>query len=1310
MWIVTTEIASARTLTWTGNGTFFNRWSDAGNWNPSGPPINGDTLVFPAGFTPNNDIANLQVHSIQFTGNGSTYLSGFPVTVESDVTAANNNGEARVSFDLTFSSGGGTFYTLGSSFLNIEDNVFIGNNLALNLYANSTNILVQGSIQGAGDLVKLGSGDAYLKGALANTYTGSTIVRGGTLHLAKSANVVAISAKLSVGENTTVSGSIIDDTGGQYPPTLDATVGAYGEWVLNNQATVTNLSLINSGPHGFYDGGSIHGSGILTLNCDVNVSGPDVSEIFPTLYIGSQTRTFHVGANDWYLGYFSVKSVVGTGTAGIVKDGSGGMYLTSPNDYPGLTWVHAGMLAVDNANALGATSGANAGTTVDDGATIQFDSVTTAEPFTLGSSYVYFSGSSVLNGTITLDGNCGMVAEYPFILNQRLQINSVISGTGDLGIESGIVRLAGSGPNTFDGEVVVGGGGFFEEDLPATLELAKPNNVLAVPGLLHVETDPLTSTNAAVVKNLQDNGVNTLRLGNGAQWLLNGHIAAPQSLTFDGGALIDTQGGQLQMSSPPGTNQFYVAARPELGNYTAQISGTVSLLAPTDQFYVESGPLLQLSALLTGPGNFSKVGPGALTIAGTDFNNYTGDTFVNQGTLLLNKPLAATAIPGTVEVGAVDGSSVGILRNLNSYQIVGGIYVHSLGVYDINGQVENTDFLSLDGNATVQTGGGHLSLKTGAGVAVNPGVNTTATINGNVFMDPGNHVITVGNGATLPGVQDLVINAAIGETSPTASLQKDGAGQMRLSGNSSYTGITYINEGKVFPTGAGALGATNGSTIVTNKGMLVLDGGVTIPGEPLILSGGAVAEVQSRSGSNTWAGPINITGDGGIDVTNVMNAYGIIGGGGNLIKSGPGTLVLDGGSYSENVYAGDTFVNAGTLALRKQQLNTVSIPHNVTIGTGLGGPPAILLSLNEGGIAGRVTINDGGVWNLTNGDQFFQNTALLGGPALTLNGNATVQAGFIGFFDDGSFVVNAGNNTTATIGSQIAFFNPATLHVTVSSGNNQPGKPECLLSQAISELYPSSGLLKDGAGTLRLTDTNTYGGTNVVAAGTLWIDGFQPLSPVLLTGGTLGGYGTAGDIVMSGSSAILSPGESPGILTCSNFNAGGSGAGTFRAELNGAAPGTGYGQLNTRGTVSLAGVALNASLNYASAVGDQFTIINNDGSDAVIGTFTGLPQGKKLYVGKELFQISYTGGSGNDVVLSRLVTPPQPVLTIERAGTNAVRLSWQTNDPPFSLQTSANLSSDSWSPTLPLPTVIGSNNVVTNTVGNNAQFYRLTNP
>jgi fibronectin-binding autotransporter adhesin len=1297
--LATASVSTARTLTWTGSGASLStHWSDPGNWNPSGPPATGDTLVFPAGFTPYNDMVNLQVHSIQFTGNGSTYLSGNPITVESDITAANNNGEARVSFDITFSSGGGTFYCLGSSFLNIEDNVILGNNLALNLYAQGANILVQGSIQGAADLVKLGPGDAYLQGTLANTYTGGTYVRGGKLHLAKSANVVAISPKLSVGENTTVPGSVADENPGQYPPLMDVTVGPYGLWVLNGQTAVTNLSLINATGIG---GGNISGSGILTLDCDVNLSGPIDSDISCTLYLGNQTRAFNVQ------GALAVSSIVGIGTAGITKNGSGQLVLTSPNDYAGPTLVHDGILAVDNAFALGASLGANAGTTVDPNAVIQFDSVTTAEPFAFNYSYVYFSGSNTLNGTITLNGGCGMNAEFPNSSKQVLQINSVISGTGGLAIDGGIVRLAGPNPNTFTDGVQVGIGAYFEQDYPATLDLAKPNNVLAVPGLLDVESSPLNGVAPAIVRNFEDNGVADVRLGHGAQWLLNGHVAAPASLTFDGDGLINTQGGQLQMTSPPGTSQIHVATRPALGNYTAQILGTLAMLAPTDEFYVESGPTLQVSALITGPGNLSKTGPGVLTIAGTDFNNYAGETFVNQGTLQLNKPLAATAIPGAVEVGAVDGSSAGTLRNLNSYQIVGGIYIHSQGLYDVNGQVENTDYLSLDGNAVVQTGTGYLSMKTGAGITVNPGVNTTATINGNMFLDSGGHVITVGSGSSLLGVQDLVINAAIGENSPPASIQKEGPGQMRLSGNSSYSGPTFINHGKVFPTGPGALGATNslGYTYVSNDATLVLDGGVTIPGETLFLNSIAPAALESRSGSNTWAGLMYLTGDSRIAVTNAMNAYCVINGNGNLIKVGPGTLILDG--HGANGYSGDTFVNEGTLAMKKDQLDTISIPHNVTVGTGPGGPPATLLNLNEGTIAGRVTVNDGGIWNLNNWFGDFQSDAILGGPALTLNGSAAVQTGGFSLLNGGGIVVNAGNNTTATVSSQIGFFYADTLHITVSTGGNQAGKPECIISGAISQFVPPSNLLKDGAGTLRLTGTNTYTGTNFVTAGALWIDGVQPQSSVLLTGGTLGGYGTAGNILMNGGSAIVSPGESPGILTCSNFNAS---SGTFRAELNGSTPGSGYDQLNARGTVSLNGISLNASLNYASAAADQFTIINNDGSDAVVGTFTGLPQGKKLYVGKELFQISYTGGSGNDVVLSRLVTPPPPTLTIQSVPPASVRLLWLTNEPPFSLQTGTNLSGTNWAAALPLPTVIGSTNVVINPATNTQRFYRLAVP
>ena len=112
----------------------------------------------------------------------------------------------------------------------------------------------------------------------------------------------------------------------------------------------------------------------------------------------------------------------------------------------------------------------------------------------------------------------------------------------------------------------------------------------------------------------------------------------------------------------------------------------------------------------------------------------------------------------------------------------------------------------------------------------------------------------------------------------------------------------------------------------------------------------------------------------------------------------------------------------------------------------------------------------------------------------------------------------------------------------------------------------------------------------------------------------------------------------------------------------------------------------------------------------MVGTFTGLAQGKKLYIGNQLFQITYAGGSGNDVVLTRLVTPPPPTLAIQQIPPASVRLLWATNDPPFSLQVCTNLPATNWAAASPLPVAIGTNNIVTNSTTGGQRFYRLSNP
>ena len=59
------------------------------------------------------------------------------------------------------------------------------------------------------------------------------------------------------------------------------------------------------------------------------------------------------------------------------------------------------------------------------------------------------------------------------------------------------------------------------------------------------------------------------------------------------------------------------------------------------------------------------------------------------------------------------------------------------------------------------------------------------------------------------------------------------------------------------------------------------------------------------------------------------------------------------------------------------------------------------------------------------------------------------------------------------------------------------------------------------------------------------------------------------------------------------------------------------------------------SLGYTPAAGDSFVLVDNGGTDPISPTLAGLPEGGVLEIGGQVFTISYTGGDGNDVVLTR---------------------------------------------------------------------------
>jgi len=115
---------------------------------------------------------------------------------------------------------------------------------------------------------------------------------------------------------------------------------------------------------------------------------------------------------------------------------------------------------------------------------------------------------------------------------------------------------------------------------------------------------------------------------------------------------------------------------------------------------------------------------------------------------------------------------------------------------------------------------------------------------------------------------------------------------------------------------------------------------------------------------------------------------------------------------------------------------------------------------------------------------------------------------------------------------------------------------------------------------------------------------------------------------------------STGILNTGALAFGG--IGQVFMNINGASLGAGYDQINVTGSVTLGTQkTLNLTLgsSFVPALGQQFVLINNDGADAVSGTFSGLPQGSTITLGGAEFQLSYSGGTGNDVVLTCTFSP-----------------------------------------------------------------------
>jgi hypothetical protein len=148
---------------------------------------------------------------------------------------------------------------------------------------------------------------------------------------------------------------------------------------------------------------------------------------------------------------------------------------------------------------------------------------------------------------------------------------------------------------------------------------------------------------------------------------------------------------------------------------------------------------------------------------------------------------------------------------------------------------------------------------------------------------------------------------------------------------------------------------------------------------------------------------------------------------------------------------------------------------------------------------------------------------------------------------------------------------------------------------------------------------------------------------------------------------VLAPGVSSATtslagVTTVNGDYSLSSAGMLEIDIFGTNPGSEYDQLFVNGLIDLSadsglGGLLDVNLGFSASAGSMFTIVENDDIDLVTATFFGLAEGgtfSKVFDNHIFeFEISYVGGTGNDIVLnvaSVSVVPVPPAVWLFGSG------------------------------------------------------------
>ena len=617
-----------------------------------------------------------------------------------------------------------------------------------------------------------------------------------------------------------------------------------------------------------------------------------------------------------------------------------------------------------------------------------------------------------------------------------------------------------------------------------------------------------------------------LALNNGGILQLTGTAAGvttPYGSVFTVAAPITLMGGYTISNSRVMQSATQTALLNIAGGITLGVSGTqtLSLTTLVGSGGAQSGGVLVSGSINEGAGVLSlyvSVGSSGscfLTLTGT--NSYTGGTIIHAGQISVSSlgALGNFMTTGTITMGQGSGSAQGL-----QFTGTGGVAAGTLNFGYFNGLSGITSTLDQSGSGLLNFT--HDLVVTG-----------TAT---RVLQLQGS---TSGTGQ----FSGVICNGITANT--VVSLVKSGTGTWILSNANTYTGATTGSSGGLNIQNNTALGS--GTVTISSGAALQLQSGIAV-NNVLNLAGSGVnndGALRNISGTNTYSGPINLTGAirinadaGSLYLTSGSIALGAntvtLGGGGNIVinsilSGSGGGLTKDGGGNvtltASNSYTGLTIISSGTLS----------------IGDGTAG--------NDGSIASSSSINlenafSSLVYNLSSTATRTYSNLIFGSGSLTVSGSGTLTLAGTNTYTGPTLVTSSGalifasnsslgsspisdrsiaggitlplTGGTATIpgitGTSTGNFTPIFLNSgSISTLVLNPGAGISNSSSAIiNDGLAPMGLTKNGAGTQILTGANSYTGPTTISSGTLSVS-------ILANGGSNSGIGASS----SGSANLL---------------------------------------------------------------------------------------------------------------------------------------------------------------------------------------------